>query len=118
MISRIYQSLRVPLATLAIVLTLVAVGTAPAAAHSTIVEQGNDFAVTDSNHQSGAVCDMEADGHFVSATWYDDEGFRVGYEEDGGDAGCDQISFHGTADTVYVCEVTVGDFWCTDSHKV
>jgi hypothetical protein len=99
------------------VLALVMIA-APAGAHQSEVSQGNDFAVTASDHRSGSVCDQERDGHFVSATWRDAEGFRVGYEEDGGDSGCDEISFNGKASTVVVCEIGVGDFACSDTHKV
>jgi hypothetical protein len=95
-----------------------AVISAPAGAHQSEVSQGHDFAVTATDHQSGTVCDMEADGHFVSATWRDSEGFVVGYEEDGGDFACDETSFHGTAETVVVCEIALGDFACTDTHQV
>lgn len=118
MISRGYRILRLPLGALAIALATSAVNGAPASAHSTIVQQGEDYAVTDSDHRSGAVCDMESDGHIVSAAWYDDEGFRVGYEEDTTDPGCDSVSFSGTAQTVTVCEFAVGVSECTDPHRV
>jgi hypothetical protein len=102
------------------ILALVAlsVATAPASAHSTITSQGDDYAVTDSNHRSGAVCDVERDGHFVSARWTDSEGFTVAYEEDGGDSGCDQVSFDGVAESVVVCELDVGAFWCSEVDYV
>lgn len=97
---------------------LIAVGIAPASAHQSIVEQGEDYALTATNHNSGSVCDWEKDGHFVSATWRDSQGRTVGYEEDGGDSGCDERSFKRKASTVVVCELDVGAFWCTDTHKV
>lgn len=109
---------RFVLTSVALALVAFAVVTAPISAHQSEVSQGNDFAVTATDHRSGTVCDMERDGHFVSARWRDAEGFIVGYEEDGGDSGCDEIKFSGKAATVVVCELTVGDFWCTSTHKV
>lgn len=106
------------LAAIALSLLALSLVSAPASAHQTEVSQGNDFAVTATDHQSGSVCDMERDGRAVSARWFDDEGFTVGYEEDGGDSGCDEIQFRGTADTVIVCEMILGGPACTDPHKV
>ena len=118
MFGRLAQLSRLTVASLALALMLFAVNAAPTSAHSSIVEQGEDYAVTDSGHETGAVCDMEADGHFVSATWRDADGSTVAYTEDGGDSGCDDVNFRGTADTVVVCELSTGAFWCTDTHKV
>jgi hypothetical protein len=114
----IQKMLRLAMTSAVLLLLASILVSAPVSAHQTEVSQGNDFAVTATNHRSGSVCDMERDGHFVSARWVDAEGFTVGYEEDGGDAGCDEISFNGVAETVTVCEVDVGAFWCTDPHKV
>jgi len=114
----IQKSFRLIFISMSLALLVLAGSTMPANAHQSEVSQGNDFAVTASDHRSGTVCDMERDGHFVSATWRDAEGFVVGYEEDGSDAGCDEISFNGVADTVVVCEVAVGNFACTNTHKV
>jgi hypothetical protein len=110
-----------PLATFAIVLTVLALSTAPANAHSRIIEQGNDYAVTDSDHRAGAVCDMEKDGNFVAAYWLDEDG-RVGYAEDTTDPGCEQLTFTDKATKMYVCEIGFnlpdeGD-GCTEIHKV
>jgi len=107
------------MAPIALALIAFAVITAPVGAHASEVSQGNDFAVTDSGHETGAVCDMEADGRAVSAEWRDKEGHVVGLEWDGGDPGCDQISFKGgKAYTVVVCEIETGGGACTDSHRV
>ncbi len=114
----IQKTFKLAMTSVTLALLVLAVIIAPASAHQSEVSQGNDFAITASDHRSGTVCDQERDGHFVSATWRDAEGFTVGYEEDGGDSGCDEISFNGKANTVVVCELTVGDFACTDSHKV
>jgi hypothetical protein len=100
------------------VLAIFALSSAPASAHSTIVEQGDDYAVTDSNHKSGSVCDWEKDGHAVMAEWFDSDGNKVAIEEDGGDSGCDNVTFKGTADSVRVCEYADYDSWCTGFHKV
>jgi hypothetical protein len=102
----------------ALALLVFAVVSSPVGAHQSEVSQGNDFAVTATDHQSGSVCEQESDGRFVSATRRDAEGLTVGYEEDGGDSGCDETSFNGVADTVVVREVEADDFACTDTHKV
>jgi hypothetical protein len=114
----IQRFLRLALILAMLALVALAVVVAPASAHSTITSQGNDYAVTDSSHRTGAVCDTERDGHFVSARWTDSEGFTVAYEEDGGDSGCDQITFDGVAESVVVCEIDVGAFWCSEVDYV
>ena len=118
MISRVIQILRLPLTTLAIILTIFAVSTAPVSAHSKIVEHGNDYAVTDSDHRSGAVCDFESDKHIVGAHWFNDEG-HVAYAEDTTDPGCEQADFHSQKATrMYVCEFGIGFSDCTRVYKV
>ena len=102
----------------ALALLAFAVITSPVSVHQSEVSHGNDFAVTVTDHRSGTVCDSERDVHVVSATWRDAEGFTFGYEEDVGDSGCDGTPFNGKAVTVVVSEVAVGDFACTNSHKV
>ncbi len=116
--SLIQRFLKLAIVPAVMALVALAVVTAPASAHSTITSQGNDYAVTDSSHRTGAVCDMERDGHFVSARWTDSEGFTVAYEEDGGDSGCDQVTFDGVAESVVVCELDVGAFWCSEVDYV
>jgi hypothetical protein len=117
-ISRLIKTLRLPVATLALVLTIFAVSSAPVAAHSKIVDHGNDYALTDSDHRSGAVCDREKDDHIVSAYWMNDDG-RVAYAEDTTDAGCEQADFHGQKATkMYVCEFGIGFSDCTRIYKV
>lgn len=118
MITGTARLLRVPLAAMGLVLALFAVASAPAGAHQSIVEQGEDYAVTDSDHRSGSVCDWERDGHAVYAVWFDADGNRVGIEEDGGDGGCDNVSFAGRADTIQVCEYEGTTKWCTGYHTV
>jgi hypothetical protein len=110
--------LKLPIATLALVLTIFALSAAPASAHQTVVEQGEDFAVTDSDHTSGTVCDWERDGHFISAAWYDDEGLQVGYAEAHGVGECSDDGFHDYAKTVQLCEQEWGIIECTREHKV
>lgn len=92
----------------------------PTAAHQTEVSQGNDFAVTATDHESGTVCDMEADGHAVYADWYTESGTRIATASDGGDPGCDEISFPGTskASSVTVCEVWLGGAKCNSSDNL
>jgi hypothetical protein len=114
-LSRMYRTLRLPIATMALVLTIFALSSAPASAHSTIVEHGEDYAVTDSGHSSGAVCDWERDGHIVVAYWYDNDGGKIAYAEVGGAGSCNDVSWKGEADTVRVCEIGKG---CTGFHKV
>jgi hypothetical protein len=118
MISRITRTLRLPLATMAFVLIIFALTSAPASAHWSAVEQGADYAVTKGDHKSGYVCDVEPDGHTVVANWFDKDGYVVGIEEDGGDANCDEITFDGKAYEVQVCEWSGNTSWCTDYHKV
>jgi hypothetical protein len=115
----IQKGIKLLLTPLAVALMVFAVAGAPVGAHQSEVSQGNDFAITASDHESGTVCDQERDGRAVSAEWRDAEGFVVGLEWDGGDAGCDEIQFHGgKAYTVVVCEVGPGGGACTDSHRV
>lgn len=92
-------------------LLVFAVIAAPAGAHQTEVSQGNDFAITASDHESGTVCDMERDGHAVYADWYNAFGTRIATASDGGDPGCDEVNFPGNskAKRVTVCEVWLGD---------
>lgn len=107
MMSRIPRHLRLPIAAMALVLTLFAVGAMPAAAHWDYEEQGEDVAITSPDHRSGSVCDNERDGRFVTADWYDSGGALIGTAEDGGDRQCsDVFLFAGTAATVRVCEST------------
>jgi hypothetical protein len=56
----------VALATLAVPAMILATGSA-AQAHYEAVYQGYDYAVIYADHFSGAVCDKEADGHYVYA---------------------------------------------------
>jgi hypothetical protein len=99
--------LKPAMAPLVVAMLVLAVIAAPAGAHQTEVSQGNDFAITASDHESGTVCDMERDGHAVYADWYDESGNRIATASDGGDPGCDEVNFPGTskAERVEVCEV-------------
>jgi hypothetical protein len=107
MFSRPTKVLRLPLAALALVLTIFSLCSAPASAHWDYEEQGEDVAITSPDHMSGSVCDVERDGRFVSATWYDSAGQGVGGAEDGGDSQCsDTYQFTGEADIVKICEST------------
>jgi hypothetical protein len=117
MISRLYRFFRLPIATLALVLTVFAVSAAPASAHSTIVEQGNDYVVTDSNHMSGAVCDGERDGNRVIARWYNEEG-QVAVADIGGVGDCDQEEWGVKATSVRICEYGLGVSECSKEHNV
>jgi hypothetical protein len=80
---------------------------APALAHYAKVSQGSDYAVVYSDHFSGAVCDKERDGHSVYGQWFN--GVQTFTEADGGDAGCDTISWSNAAAREFrVCEKIAG----------
>lgn len=116
MLSKTFHLVRLPLAAMGLMLAVLSLTAVPAGAHQSIVEQGDDYAVTDSDHRSGAVCDWESDGHAVYAIWYDANDHRVGIEEDGGDGGCDSVSFSGKAETVRVCEFEGSQKWCEEGR--
>jgi hypothetical protein len=111
MFGRTPQRIRLPLATLALALTVFSLSATPASAHWDYEEQGEDVAITSPDHMSGSVCDVERDGNFVVADWYDSAGSLVGSAEDGGDAQCSDVSqFVAEADIVKICEsVNVND---------
>jgi hypothetical protein len=103
---------------MALVLTIFALASAPASAHQTEVQHGNDYVVTSSDHKSGYVCDRESDGHPVSAEWKDFTGHQGAQEVDKTDAGCDKITFDGfLAAEVRICEHTSTDYTCTKWHQ-
>jgi hypothetical protein len=92
-------------------------GASPVGAHSTEVRQGDDYVVTSAEHKSGYVCDREADGHAVRATWVDFTGHLHEKEEDKIDPGCDNITCSGcAASEVRLIEYTSGKQWCTNWH--
>jgi hypothetical protein len=78
---------RIGLASLAVPAVIFATGTA-AQAHYEVVHQGYDYAVIYADHFSGAVCDKEADGHYVYAQFVHGVS-PVTTITDGGDPGCD-----------------------------
>jgi len=88
----------------AVALLAFAVITAPVGAHQSETSQGNDFAITATDHMSGSVCDWERDGAAVSAEWTDADGVSVGREVDSGDPGCDEVQLRAKAEAVIVCE--------------
>ena len=103
----------------ALALLAFAVISAPAGAHQCETSQGNDFALTATDHRSGSVCDMERDGAAVTAEWYDAEGISVALEWDGGDSGCDEGKFRGKAVSVVVCEDNLQNpYPCTYSGEI
>jgi hypothetical protein len=113
-----YRNLQLPLATLAVVLTMFTVSTAPASAHGNAVYHGYDYAYTNSGHGSGEVCDAEYDGNFVVAYWYNADGDKIAYEEVGGYGDCNGVNWSGTATGVKVCEIDPnGPDDCTRIHK-
>jgi hypothetical protein len=119
MITQFKRSLGFTLATLALVASLFMATALPAGAHANTHYNGNDYAQTDSNHKTGAICDMERDGYYVVAFWYDKSGDIIAQEDDGGDSGCDQITFGGTAYSVKVCELWgTGASGCTEPKRV
>lgn len=82
--------------------TVLATGTA-AHAHYQTVNQGYDYAVVYADHFSGAVCDKEADGHYVYAQF--NHGISRTTITDGGDAGCDYGRWSSDPATSFrVCE--------------
>jgi hypothetical protein len=82
---------RIGLAALAVPVVILATGTA-AQAHYEAIYQGSDYAVIYADHFSGAVCDKEADGHYVYAQFVHGVS-PVTTITDGGDPGCDYGSW-------------------------
>jgi hypothetical protein len=117
MLPRIIRSIGVLMILLGITFGTLAFNLSSTSAHSTIVEQGEDYAVTDSNHLSGAVCDFEKDGNRVIARWYTDEGGLLDSEEVAGQGNCDQTRTWGVrADYVQVCEFGLGVTSCEEGR--
>ena len=103
----------------ALALLAFAVITAPMSAHQNETSQGNDFAITATDHRSGSICDMERDGVAVTAEWYDADEYSVALERDGGNSGCDEVRFRGNAVSVVVCEENLQNPGpCTYSVKI
>jgi hypothetical protein len=116
-----YRRLLIPITVIAVVLAFFAANSAPASAHSTIVEQGTDYVVTDSGHMSGAVCDWEKDGNRVEALWYNEDGPPIARADVGGVGTCDQETWYVEAEYVVICEYGFGDTPpdpCTESHNL
>ena len=115
----IQKLIRLSLTPLALALLVFGLITAPVGAHQSEVSQGNDFAITATDHMSGSVCDMERDGFAVTAEWSAADGIAVALETDGGDARCDEVQFRGRAESVVMCEENLQNpDPCTYSDKI
>jgi hypothetical protein len=100
-----------------LVLAIFALSTTPALAHTDELRHGDDYVIMSADHKSGYVCDREADGHAVRATWVDFTGHLHEWEVDKTDPGCDKFTFDSfAASEVKLCEYTSGKQWCTKWH--
>lgn len=115
---RTRRYIRLPFAILTVALTLIALQSTLATAHTSVVNQGDDQVVTDPDHMSGSVCDLEKDGNRVIARWYTDEGGEIASADIGGQYSCEEESWGVEADYVTLCEYGAGEFKCTGRHRV
>ncbi|MFG1832058.1 hypothetical protein [Micromonospora chersina] len=106
---RLPKKLRLPLAAIAGVSLVLAMGGSPAQAHIAIAYHGSDYASVSSGHTFVTVYDKEADNNGVYGVFYlyDGTTHQVG-DPNGSASGGGSAGFSAGVDWFYVCERNVG----------